>query len=75
LLVKGFINFLFKDPIYLPYPWPPQHTSVVLEYSRLAVAGLLSSSEDILPWMFLIVFLWWYLGIWDADDYRFRCWF
>lgn len=36
---------------------------------------MLGSGGDILPWLFLITFLHWSLGIWIWSDCSSRCWF
>jgi hypothetical protein len=45
----------------------------ILEYSGTSLVGYVASSGYILPWLLLIVFLHWYLVIWDWDDSRSRC--
>lgn len=38
----------------------------------LAVVGWLGSGGVMLPWLLLIMFLCWLLGIWVLDNYRFK---
>lgn len=49
--------------------------SAVLEYSGPAVVGLLGSSEDVLSWVLLIMFLCWCLVIWNWEGYSSNCWY
>lgn len=49
--------------------------SIMLEYSRPTVVGLLGSSGDMLSWLLLIMFISCCLGFWVWEDCSSKCFY